>query len=91
MANLIYYRNHFGGYQSSEEILAAIDEIAADDLPQDGAAEEELRDSDAHRIWEGPTADEQARVIARAWELAPAEQDKLFWGCTTIQRPDAAV
>ena len=92
MANLIYYRNHFGGYQSSEEIIAAIDEIAADDLPQDEAYEEdELRDSDAYRIWADPTADERARVIARAWELAPAEQDELFWGCTTIQRPDAAV
>ena len=91
MANLIYYRNHFGGYQSSEEIIAAIDEIAADDLPQDEAYEEdELRDSDAYRIWADPTADERARVIARAWELAPAEQNELFWGCTTIQRPDAA-
>lgn len=56
---------------TSEEIGAAIHEIAADR-------------AEANRIWEEPTAEETAKVLAIAW--ANTEDDELFWGCETYKR-----
>jgi hypothetical protein len=58
--------------ETSKEIALAIFEIAAE--------------GDENRLWQDPTEGEMVRVIARAWEIADAEENTLFWGCATIAR-----
>lgn len=68
------------GYQSSKEILTAIEEIAKDEFD----ANDET--TDAHRIWSSPTDDEMKRVSAIAWALADAYEETLSWGSETLRR-----
>lgn len=51
----------------SNEIAQAILEMANDE-------------EQANAIWEDPDNSAYARVVARAWELADAEETELFWG-----------
>ena len=94
MINLAQYRNgQYSGYNSSEAVLAAIDELATDALPtgdSDGEEDDARRAaSDAVRLWGSPTANEQAAIEARAWQMARADEDTLFWGQHTMHRPVA--
>jgi hypothetical protein len=57
----------FASTRETDYVIAlAIFEIAAED--------------DEARMWESPTEEEAAAVIARAWELADADVDVLHWG-----------
>jgi hypothetical protein len=84
MLNLARFRTgRHGRYQSSEEILAAIERVAGRELPLDG----DETQNEASRMWEAPAPDEQAAVIAVAWSLAPPDESQLFWGQLTLARP----
>ena len=72
--------DHFDGYNSSDEILAAIEEIASDEFE---AGNDE---TECHRIWAEPTADEMAKVAAIAWTLADPDEDVLHWGSEKLRR-----
>ena len=69
------------GYQSSIEVLSAIEYIATDSFD----AEDDTTDS--HRIWASPTDDEMAQVAAIAWAAAHEDEDTLCWGSETLKRP----
>ena len=56
----------------SDEIAQAILEMSAGDADR------------AQEIWEN--GDEADQVVARAWQLADAETDTLYWG-DPIERP----
>lgn len=61
--------------KTSDEIAQAILEIAVDW-------------DDAQRIWEeGCDAETEAKIRARAWELADPEEDHLWWGISKEERP----
>jgi hypothetical protein len=74
-----YNNGQYGGFNASDEILAAIEEIAGDDILEE--------DSEAYRIWAEPTDEEIKKVEARAWELDKHDSATLHWGETTIRRP----
>jgi len=75
-----YNNGRYDGFNSSDEIIAAIERIAGDDILDDG--------SDAYRIWAEPTQDETKKVEETAWQLADETETTLHWGCTTIRRPE---
>lgn len=87
--------NHFAqldGYQSSTEILAAIEQVAGEEFPETAYGDTEAEDlaesrSVCHRIWQEPTDEETADVERIAWTLADADEDVLHWGSTKIRRP----
>lgn len=58
------------GRETSSEIIAVIFNMAG------GAGAE------AQRLWEAPTAAEEAAILSAAWEMADANEDTLFWGGT---------
>lgn len=74
-----YNNGKYDGLDSSDEILAAIEEIAGDDILDE--------DSDAYRIWAAPTGDEIKKVEALAWTLDEHGSETLHWGEATIKRP----
>ena len=75
------------GYNTSIEILSAIEAIAPDEFDPD---DDEIEQTECHRIWAEPTDEEMKRVEKLAWKLADPEEMKLHWGETVIHRPAAA-
>lgn len=67
-------RNFAEGRETSDEIAQAILELA------------EFKYGTADRIWAEPTPEEDAAVVARAWQLAGPEEAELHWGQSTIRR-----
>lgn len=61
-------------HETSPEVAMAINEEAGNDFDE------------MERIWQDPTADEFARVSDRAFQLAPEDDEKLFWGLETLHR-----
>lgn len=43
-------------------------------------------EGDENRVWQAPTIQEEAAVIARAWELADTDEEVLRWGMSKIER-----
>lgn len=77
MTSLATYRNgNYNQFDASDEIIAAIERIAGDDILDD--------DSEAYRIWAEPSDAEMAKVKSMAFGLSAAES--LFWGGTEIKR-----
>jgi len=73
MPHLSLYRTSaHDGFSASDEVLAAIEEIAGDDLLDET--------SEAFRIWADPTPAEEHAVLTAAWEYAGPDRDVLFWG-----------
>ncbi len=90
----MYTNTHFAkldGYQTSTEILAAIEQVAGEDFhesaPGDTEADDAARSSLCHRIWSSPTDAEEATVVRIAWTLADDDQEALHWGSTRLCRP----
>jgi len=73
-----YRQPRYDGLMSSPEILAAIEEIAGDNICDSN--------SDAYAIWSDPTPEQMAEVERIAWSLSDADKDSLHWGSTTITR-----
>jgi hypothetical protein len=73
-----YNTDPYDGFRSSDEILAAIEEVAGDDILDE--------ESEAYRIWREPTKEESTKVEALAWAMARADDEVLFWGMSKLER-----
>jgi hypothetical protein len=71
------YRDGYSGLNTSDEILAAIEAIAGDDIRDE--------ESEAYRIWNDPTKEEITQVEARAFAMT--DDETLGWGETIVRRP----
>jgi hypothetical protein len=81
------FRNgRFNGFETSDEILAAIEDVAGYEWDIDAPYDEEEDQSPCYRIWAEPTSEQEAAVIATAWTYADSDTDHLNWGQTTICR-----
>lgn len=86
------FRNgRYDGFNSSDEILAAIEEIAGAKLTPSRSVsdfDDEPAPSAADLLWQDATPEQMDRIISRAWELADPETEELYWGAgDTIRRP----
>lgn len=77
---------------TSIEIARAIREMARNRIDPDEHTDRDAFnaewDADCQRIWEEPTADESAAVIAGAFGMT--DEDTLRWGVETVRRPASA-
>ena len=82
----MYTTNHLAkldGYQSSNEVLTAIEDVAGEEFVENP---DDPDTSTCHRIWADPTPAEMAAVTAKAWALADPGDDTLRWGIETLRR-----
>lgn len=70
-------------HETSDEIVMAIFELAAQDDPSD-------IEGSADHIWTDPSDEQTKIVMERAWHLAHPEEDRLHWGITTMHRGQEA-
>lgn len=68
--------------ETCPEILEACFRVAAED-----AGHEDVIEEGGLRIWEAPSDEEKARVLAIAWELADEHEAILFWGPESHTNP----
>ena len=62
----------YAGFATSGEILAAIEDLAGDDILDDT--------SDAYKMWAAPTREQDVEIADLAWSYANADTDQLYWG-----------
>lgn len=73
-----YRTSEYNGFDASEEIIAAIEQLGGDDILDE--------ESNSYRIWAEPTPKEEAEVKRIAWSLAPEDETALHWG-GELKRP----
>ena len=59
--------------ETSDEVARAIFELSNDG-------------QETQRLWESPSAEEQKRIIKRAWEIAEPDEGALYWGTEVYTR-----
>ncbi len=90
--NLIrFLQGRHNSYNTSVEILAAIEAVTDTLLPEDTVNPIwKARQNTAARVWAAPSTDERAEVLELAWKIAPADKNTLIWGATRFQRPNGS-
>jgi hypothetical protein len=83
MTNIKFLTSDYSGYETSPEVLEAIEKISNATLAP-GCDDEQ---GPAYDIWNNPSLAQADAVIDHAFNLADPGDDTLFWGQNTIRRP----
>lgn len=81
MRNHKFSNGEFDRFETSEEVLAAIEDVAGWEF--------DLNDPDhcaACRVWADPTIEEEQDVIATAWANADPAETELWWNTRRLPR-----